>query len=231
MDLADRLAAIKERMAAACARAGRPAGSVRLMAVTKNQSAARVREAYELGLRLFGENRVQEAEAKLPLLAGCEAEWHLIGPLQANKASRALALFHTIQSLDRPELAQRLDRLARARGRRLPVLLEINLAREPQKSGAHPEAAPALAGAVLRCLNLELRGLMAIPPAAATAGESRPYFARLRELAENLRRESGLAPAPAWELSMGMSADYEMAIEEGASLIRLGTALFGARGA
>ncbi len=229
MNFAENLARVRERMAAACARSGRAENSARLMAVTKTQPAERIREALELGLRLLGENRVQEAETKRPALAGYAAEWHLIGPLQANKAARALALFQAVQSLDRSELARRLDRLAGERHLRPAVLLEINLGREAQKSGILPEAAAGLAAAVLACPNLELRGLMAIPPAADRPEAQRPYFAALRELAGRLRHELALEAAPAWELSMGMSQDYEIAIEEGATLVRLGAALFGAR--
>ncbi len=242
--LSERLQDVRERIAAACARARRDPAEVRLMAVTKTQPPEAVALAASLGLTLLGENRVQEAEWKSPAVAALLAaapgqpaaalEWHLIGPLQSNKAARAAALFQVVQTLDRPELAQRLDRLHQARTRSaaardpLPVMLEINLAREPQKHGAAPDMAPSLADAVLACSSLHLCGLMTVPP-DLPADQARPYFAQLRELSIRLRQTRGLSTQP-WALSMGMSHDYEVAIEEGATLVRLGTALFGPRG-
>lgn len=218
MSLRDNLARVEDAIAAACARRGRASGSVRLLAATKTVAPERIREAHALGVRLFGENRVQEREEKRAAVAGLAgAEWHLLGGLQSNKAARALALFDCIETVDSLALAQRLSRLA---AHRAPVLLEVNLGREPQKRGALPEQVPALAAAVRELPQLELRGLMAVPPHAAEAEAARPHFAALAELAARL----GLA-----ELSMGMSQDFAVAVEEGATLVRLGSALFGPR--
>lgn len=212
-------------MAAACARRGRAPAAVRLLAATKGVAAERVREAYALGLRLFGENRVQEGEAKRAALPDLAAEWHLLGPLQSNKAARALAIFSTIESLDSLALAERLNRLATERVR---VLLEINIAREPQKHGLAPDEVVALAQAAAALPNLEVCGIMAIPPAADSAEASRRHFAALAELGETVRAALSRG-REGWEISMGMSQDYEVAIEEGATLVRLGRALFGER--
>lgn len=228
MSLAEHLDRARAAIAAACARRGRDAAHVRLLAATKTVEPARVRELHALGVALFGENRVQEAEPKRAALADLRAEWHLIGPLQANKAGRALS-FDCIETLDSLPLAQRLSRLALAAGRApLAVLLEINLAREPQKAGAAPEMARELAQQIAALPGLALRGVMAVPPAAADPEASRPHFARLAALAAEVRAATG-APAEGWEISMGMSQDYVVAVEEGATIVRLGTALFGER--
>ncbi|MGH9477754.1 MAG: YggS family pyridoxal phosphate-dependent enzyme [Terriglobales bacterium] len=228
MSLAEHLDQACTAIAAACARRGRDPGQVRLLAATKTVAADQIREIHRLGIRVFGENRVQEAEAKRADLADLAAEWHLIGPLQANKAARALS-FDCLETLDSLPLAQRLSRLAAAAGRpALPVLLEINLAREPQKAGVAPEAALELAQQIAMLPALALRGLMAVPPAAADPEASRPHFARLAELAAEVRAVTG-GGARGWEISMGMSHDFVVAVEEGATLVRLGTALFGKR--
>jgi pyridoxal phosphate enzyme (YggS family) len=228
MSLAESLEQVRETMASACARRGRRPESVRLLAATKTVPPERILEAAALGVRLFGENRVQERERKRPPLATLEppaAEWHLLGPLQSNKAARALAAFSCIESLDSLALAERLSRLA---PRTVPVLLEINLAAEPQKSGIDPASAPALAVQIAALPHLAVRGLMAIPPAHPDPEASRRYFAALAELGERVRARIHALPG-AWELSMGMSHDFAVAVEEGATLVRLGTALFGAR--
>lgn len=225
MSFAANLAEVRERMAAACRRAGRAAETVRLLAVTKTVPPARIEEAIAAGLTLFGENRVQELEAKRAALAAPGLEWHLIGHLQSNKAARAVAAADAVDSLDSLALAARLERLAAAAGRRLPVMIEVNLAAEPQKSGVAVADLPALAEAVAGAAQLQATGLMAVPPAASDAEASRRHFAALRAIWERMR---GYAEGR-WELSMGMSHDYEVAIEEGATLIRVGSALFGAR--
>lgn len=228
--LEERVTALREQIAAAAVAAGRDAASVRLLAVSKTFAAEHVIEAAGAGLRVFGENRVQEAEEKIPAVGtpgGTRLEWHLVGRLQRNKARRAAALFDVIHSLDRAELARTLSNAAGELGRRPRVLLQIDLDGEPQKGGATPEQAPALADEVAALPHLELAGLMTIPRAHADAESQRPAFARLRTLAEELKlRHPGLT-----ELSMGMSADFEVAIAEGATWVRLGTAVFGQRSA
>lgn len=214
-------------MAGACARRGRPEGSVRLLCATKTVTPARIGEAYAAGCRLFGENRVQERQAKLAQVAELQgAEWHLLGPLQQNKAARALGLFDCIESVDSLALAQRLNRLASAPTQ---VLLEINIGREPQKHGVLPEAALELALAMQSLERIEVRGAMTVPTWTEAPEGARRYFAALAELGEQLRLALHRRPQE-WELSMGMSHDYAVAIEEGATLVRLGTAIFGARG-
>jgi pyridoxal phosphate enzyme (YggS family) len=215
--LAERLAAVRERIARAAARAKRDPSQITLLAVTKVFPAAAIREAYALGLREFGENYVQEFEGKAPEVADLAgARFHLIGHLQSNKSVRAAELFQVIQTVDSPKLARRLD----AAGRPLDVMLEVKLSSEDAKSGADPAELPALIEAVRGCSNLNLRGFMTMPPWSDDPEASRPYFRRLAELA----RAHGLAG-----LSMGMSHDLEAAIEEGATCVRVGTALFGKR--
>ena len=218
--VAANLGAVSARIAAAAQAAGRPAGSVALVAVSKTHPAAAVREALAAGHRVFGENRVQEAQAKYPALreAFPDLVLHLIGPLQTNKVRDAVALFDVIESLDRPRLAEALAREMERSGRRLPCLIEVNTGEEAQKSGIMPEAADAF---VIDCrdrLGLPIAGLMCVPPLGE---EPSPHFALLREIA----RRTGLDL-----LSMGMSADFETAIRFGATHVRVGTAIFGARG-
>lgn len=217
---------VHECIAVACARAGRQEGDVRLIAVSKTFPAESIRAAYEAGLRDFGENRVQEAEAKQPALQDLDITWHLIGHLQSNKAARACELFEWVHSVDASHLAQKLDRAAAAAGKRLPILLEINVGGEESKSGVADSVALDLAVAIKELPNLDLRGLMAIPPLFDDPEQARPYFRHLRDLAEKLR---GAGAADMTELSMGMSHDFEIAIEEGATMIRVGTAIFGER--
>lgn len=217
---------VRERIASACARAGRREDNVRLIAVSKTFPAEQIRAAYAAGLRDFGENRVQEAAAKRLALQDPGITWHLIGHLQSNKAARALELFDWIHSVDSAGLAAKLDRAAAATGKRLPILLEVNLGGEASKSGVAEEEAASVAAALHEYSNLALRGLMTIPPFFEDPQQARPYFRRLRELAERLRSAGATGMT---ELSMGMSHDFEVAIEEGATLIRVGTAIFGAR--
>jgi hypothetical protein len=213
----ERLAEVRERIERTAARGGRDPSSITLIAVTKIFPAAVIREAYEAGLRDFGENYVQEFETKAPELAGLSgARFHLIGHLQSNKTKRAAELFQAIETVDSAKLARRLDEAQRP----LDVMIEVKLSGEQAKSGAGPAELPQLIDAVRTCGNLRLSGLMTMPPWSEDAEVSRPYFRRLRELAAQF----GLP-----HLSMGMSHDFEAAIEEGATHIRVGTALFGKR--
>jgi hypothetical protein len=230
-ELAARLRDVRARIGAAARAAGRDPASVRLLAVTKTQTPERVAEAARLGLRAFGENRVQEAEAKIEAvrrLTSEPLEWHLIGTLQRNKVKRAAALCDVIQSVDRASLVESLEREAGALGRRLRVFLQVNVDDEPQKGGCAPAELPDLARLVEASPHLELVGLMAIPRACEDPEEVRPSFSRLRELLAGLNRGRGGAP-PLRELSMGMSSDFEVAVSEGATWLRLGTVLFGER--
>lgn len=221
----ERLARIQERMAAACARAGRRADEVQLVAVSKTYGADRVREAAACGLRIFGENKVQEAEAKIPECPGT-ASWHLIGHLQSNKAARAVALFDQIHSVDSLKLLERLEAAAAAEGKRLPVLLEVNVAGESSKFGLRPEGVPDVLAHAGALEYTHIAGVMTMPPLTPDAERARQFFRRLRELRDEWSAQFGL---PLAELSMGMSHDFEVAIEEGATWVRVGTALFGER--
>ena len=215
--LAERLALVRERVARAAEHARRDPAGILLLAVTKVFPAAAIREAYQLGLRDFGENYVREFEAKAPDVKDLPgARFHLIGHLQSNKSAKAAELFQVIQTVDSPKLARRLNET----GRVLEVMLEVKLSTEDAKSGADPEALPELIAAVRACPNLRLLGLMTMPPWSEDPEAARPLFRRLRELAE--RNELS-------QLSMGMSHDLETAIEEGATCVRVGTALFGRR--
>jgi len=219
------LDAVRERMAAACARSGRAPDGVRLLAVSKTYGAEDVRAAARAGQRLFGENRVQEALKKMPLCPG-NLEWHLIGHLQANKAAAAARAFDWVHSVDSPDLLRKLDRSAAEAGRRLNVLLQVNVSGEISKSGMTPDALRTMAGAVgeLRCV--EVRGLMTIPPLCANPEEARIHFRALRALRDEVAERGGFD----WpELSMGMTHDMEVAVEEGATIVRVGTGIFGAR--
>ncbi|MGA3098256.1 MAG: YggS family pyridoxal phosphate-dependent enzyme [Bryobacteraceae bacterium] len=217
--LSERLEAVRERIAIAAWQARRNPSEIMLLAVTKRFPAAAIREAYGAGLREFGENYVREMEAKAPEVQGLEgARFHLIGHLQSNKSGKAADLFQVIQTVDSPKLARRLNEA----GRRIEVMLEVKLSPEQAKSGADPGELPELIEAVRGCENLRLAGLMTMPPWSEDVEASRPYFRRLRELGE--RHEVA-------GLSMGMSHDLEVAIEEGATCVRVGTALFGERSA
>jgi PLP dependent protein len=222
-------AAVLERIAAACDRAGRDPADVELVAVSKTVEADRLRAGVEAGLTTLGENRVQEATSKVGLVPG--ATWHLVGPLQSNKARRALETFDVIQTVDSVELAERLDRLAReVRGAgpssRYPVLVQVNVDDDPSKAGLAPDS---IAGALERLADLdalEVRGLMTIGRLVTDPAAARPTFAALRELAARLR-DGGATLGPA--LSMGMTDDFEVAVEEGATIVRVGRAIFGER--
>jgi len=220
-----RLEAIRARMGAACERAGRDPASVRLLPVSKTFGPEAVREAAAAGLTVFGENKVQEARAKIPLCPD-RLTWHLIGHLQSNKVRLAVTLFDTIQSVDSIDLAERIDAACEAAGRRMTLFVEINLAGEAAKSGVAPDDAPRLVERANALSRVAVCGLMAIPPFDPDPDRVRPYFRKLRELRDAVQVRTG-TPLP--ELSMGMSHDFEAAIAEGATWIRVGTALFGAR--
>jgi len=228
--LGERLTTIRARIAEAAVRAGRAPESVRLLAVSKTFPTADIEAAIAGGQRAFGESRVQEAEPKILHVHAHapEVEWHMIGPLQRNKARRAAELFDVIQSLDRLSLAESLSRAASTLKKRLRVLVQVNIDAEEQKSGALPEATAELLQAVAALPALDIVGLMAIPKRQSDPAASRASFARLRTLAESLRRELPQL-GPLAELSMGMSDDFEIAIEEGATWVRVGSALFGPR--
>jgi pyridoxal phosphate enzyme (YggS family) len=225
--MADRLAAVRHRVDAAASNCGRDPAAITLISVGKTFPAEVVNQAVVAGAKDLGENRVQEAVAKKPGVS--EARWHLIGPLQRNKARAALEVFDVIHTVDRFEIADRLQYLLTEHWpvRRLDVLLEINVANEPQKAGALPDDASELLEHALGCDRLSVSGLMAIPPWAEDPEASRPWFRRLRELRDRLHDETG-HPLP--ELSVGMSHDFEIAIAEGATMVRVGTAIFGPRG-
>jgi len=219
---------IRERIARAAKRASRQPEGITLIAVSKTQPPAAIEVAFAAGVREFGENRVQEYEEKQTKLAGISARWHLVGHLQSNKARRAATLFQAIDSVDSLALAQRLDRSVAevSAPEKLSVLLEVRLAPEDTKSGVEVELLPALVEAVLALRHLHLRGLMCIPPLFDEPERARPYFRRLRELRDAVCRQQD-CNLP--DLSMGMSHDFEIAIEEGATQVRIGTALFGRR--
>jgi hypothetical protein len=226
--IADNLAAVRHRMTEAARRAGRPADAVTLVAVSKTQPPQAVQAALAAGQRIFGENRVQEALAKMDAV-GDGPLWHLIGHLQTNKAKWVPGRFDTVQTLDSERLAQALDTHAHGREGPLKVLLQLNLTREATKSGvADWDALCRLLESVRRCTSLLPTGLMTLPDPALSESETRAHFAQVRGMLERVRRE--LDPGPAFrELSMGMSHDFEWAIEEGATLVRVGTAIFGQR--
>jgi hypothetical protein len=227
-DIADNLEAVRRRVHAAAQRAHRPSSSIALVAVSKTFPAERIRTAAAAGQTAFGENRVQEGLLKIDELADLALTWHLIGHLQSNKARRAAAAFAWIESVDSLELLQKLDRAAGEAGTRPRILLQVDIAHEATKHGVAAADVRDLASAALDCHAVDLRGLMIVPPNPDTPGDSRPWFRRLRDLRDELV-SSGLPADRLSELSMGMSHDYEVAIEEGATIVRIGTAIFGGR--
>jgi PLP dependent protein len=231
MSIADNIARVRERIAAAAQRVGRDPGSVTLMAVSKTVEPARILEAYAAGVRVFGENRVQEFQEKLPALAALKnAEWHLIGHLQTNKARKSVEIFYAVDSLDSLRLAQKLDQAAAELNKAFPVLMEINVGGEISKSGVpldSPDLEDLLRGAV-RLEHLEIRGLMAVPPLTDHPDGARPYFRLLRDLRDSIAARK-LPRIRMDVLSLGMSHDFEVAIEEGSTSVRVGTAIFGER--
>lgn len=223
--LADRLAIVRAAIAEAAARAGRAADEISLIAVSKTHPPESVSEALEAGQIVFGESRVQEARAKIPLLPG-RARWHFIGHLQKNKVRHALPLFELIHGIDSLALARDVDRMAAEAGAFPKVLLEVNVAGEATKFGFPPDRLRAELEELVALARLQIQGLMCIPPPGPRAEDSRRYFVKLRELRDVLQTEARM-PLP--ELSMGMSGDYAVAVEEGATLVRVGTAIFGER--
>jgi pyridoxal phosphate enzyme (YggS family) len=228
-DIAGNLAAVLQRLRAACVCAGRPAGAAALVAVSKAFPAEAVAAAAAAGQRAFGENYVQEALAKMEALAALSLEWHFIGPVQANKTRELAVRFDWVHGLDRLKIAERLS-AQRPRARpALNVCVQVNVSGEASKSGCSPEEAPALCAAAAKLPGLRLRGLMAIPAAGETPAQARPAFAALRELHKRIAAEGAVDAAAFDTLSMGMSADFEAAVEEGATLVRVGSAIFGKR--
>src|SRR6266404_575280 len=223
MDLSAGVIAIRRRIEAACARAGRDPATVLLLAVSKGHPPEMVRAVAELGLDVFGESKVQEAKTKIPLCPG-RLRWHMIGHLQTNKCRDAVELFEMIESVDSLHLAQEIDKRAEQAAKTMPILLEVNSAGEASKFGYRPEQLLADLPAINALSRLEIHGLMTVPPWAQNPEKVRPVFRQLRELKERCEQVLG-APLP--RLSMGMSGDFEVAIEEGATIVRLGTALFG----
>ena len=221
-NLARNLAEVKEKIAGAAQKAGRRADEIKLIAVSKTHPPEAVREAMAAGAHVFGENKVQEAEEKIPEIGRERAEWHLIGHLQSNKARKAVRLFDVIHTLDSIELAERLERICLEEKReKLRVLIQVDVAGEATKSGIAVKDLPPLIEFLRDCKCLKLDGLMILPPFFEDAEKTRPFFRRLRELRDRL--------LPSGELSMGMSHDFETAIREGATMVRVGTAIFGER--
>ncbi|MBN1548961.1 MAG: YggS family pyridoxal phosphate-dependent enzyme [Syntrophaceae bacterium] len=221
------IARIREEAAEAALRKGRDASSVHLMAVTKTVDDDRIREAIAAGIRLIGENYVQEAQRKIPIL-GEGLEWHMIGHLQTNKSKYAVHLFQMIHSVDRIELARELDKRCAGAGVTMPILIEVNTGDETSKSGVSLKEAENLIEQIALYQNLSIRGLMTMPPWFPEAEDARPYFRMLREL-RDLIVDRGIPGVEMAELSMGMSDDFVVAVEEGATIIRIGRAIFGSR--
>jgi len=231
MALAENIAHVQERITAAALRSGRKTQEIVLMAVTKTFPSEQIRAAYDAGLRIFGENRVQEFAGKGESLRDLhDAEWHMIGHVQSNKATKAVEIFANVDSLDSVRLARKLNAATSEMGKRLPVLIEVNIGGEEAKNGVAPDSAELqdLLVAAPELRSLEFRGLMTVPPYSEYPEQSRPYFRKMRELFAQIH--SRKLPAVRMDvLSMGMSHDFEVAIEEGATCVRLGTAIFGAR--
>ena len=231
MSIADNIAAIRERMARAAAKVGRNPESITLMGVSKTVEPERIKEAYAAGIRIFGENRVQEFGEKSAALAGLkDAEWHLIGHLQSNKSNKAVELFHAIDSVDSLRLAERLNEAAKQSGKKLPVLIEIKVGEEESKAGI-PLDSPdldTLLFAAPQLQNLQISGLMTVPPFTDDPEGARPYFRLLRDLRDTVAARK-LSSITMNALSMGMSHDFEVAIQEGSTCVRVGSAIFGSR--
>ncbi len=227
MGIKENLALVKERIAQACARVKRDPEEITIVAVSKEKPVELIKEAIGAGITHFGENRVQEAQRKIPLV-GSGVEWHLVGTLQTNKVKKALELFHIIESVDSLHLAQEIARRCEQQGKTVPILIEVNTSGEPTKHGVKPEGLFQLINAVLALPRLELIGLMTIGPgwAIENPSASRPCFKLLARLAQQAREKFAI-PLP--HLSMGMSSDFEVGVEEGATILRIGTALFGPR--
>lgn len=227
VDIRENIAAVRKRIAEAASRSGRNPEGITLVAVTKTVETHRIREGIAAGLTVFGENRVQEAEGKVCEI-GHGVRWHMIGHLQTNKAKRAVELFDLIQSVDSLHLAREIEKRAAAVGRRIPVLLQVDLAGEETKFGFTPDELIRDLEEVAGCSHIEVSGLMTIPPLSPDPEESRPYFRQLAQIRETISAQC-TGDVRMDILSMGMSQDYEVAVEEGATMVRIGTALFGAR--
>jgi len=225
VSIAENLERVREQITQAAAKAGRPVNEIELVAITKTHPAEKVREAVEAGHTVFGESRIQEARAKIPELPS-NLHWHFVGHLQKNKIRHALRLFELFHGVDSLALAQEMNRIAAEEGMHPRILLEINVAEEGSKFGFKPESLRAEMESLLTLPRLSIEGLMCIPPLADEAGASRKYFVQLRELRDSLEKEFGLTLP---HLSMGMTNDFPVAVEEGATLVRVGTAIFGER--
>jgi len=226
--IADNLSTIRKRMISACARVNRDPAGVQLIGVTKTVALDRIREGVEAGLTILGENYVQEARKKMEALQDLNVTWHFIGHLQSNKAKAAIEWFDLIHTVDRKSLAGELNRLAQKRGQKILILLQVNIGEEETKSGTSPAELSSFFSYVSSLDGLTVKGLMTLPPYLDDPEQVRPYFRQLRHYLDQLR-DQAQQPEAMTELSMGMSHDFEVAIEEGATLIRVGTALFGAR--
>ncbi len=224
--IGDNLKSVEETIRQTALSCGRDPASVKLLAVSKTFPAEIVEQAFRAGQRLFGENRVQEAAGKIPSVQGDGIRWHMVGHLQTNKVRQAVQLFDVIESIDSEEVARRMDRYCNQLNKVMPVFIQINVGEEPQKFGIEPSQIQEVVDKIDALPNLDLQGLMAIPPYAADPGASRPYFRRMVEL---LTQVNATRTSPLHELSMGMSADFPVAIEEGATIVRVGTSIFGAR--
>jgi pyridoxal phosphate enzyme (YggS family) len=222
-----RLTSVRERIARAAGRAGRDPSSIRLIAVSKTFSTDHIRAAADAGQIDFGENKVQEGLEKITAIPDLPLRWHLIGHLQSNKARKATA-FDAVHSIDRPDLLTRLDSAASEDGRQIDALVQVDMAQEPTKHGALVDDLPGILATARGCASVRVRGLMLLPPLAAAPEESRPHFAALRALRDGLV-DAGTDRAMVLELSMGMSHDFEVAVEEGATMVRVGSAIFGER--
>jgi len=226
--IADRLAEIRGRIAAAARSAGRDPSSIRLVAVSKTFPLDAVREAYAAGQRDFGENRVQEALQKIEAATDLEIRWHLLGHLQTNKVRKAAPAFSAIHSVDSVDLLQKIDAAAGDAGQAPQVLIQVDLAGEATKYGASPDEATRIFDAAASCRAARVAGLMTLPPIPESSEDARPWFRQLRELRDNWLA-AGVPASMLQELSMGMSADFELAVQEGSTLVRVGTAIFGSR--
>jgi pyridoxal phosphate enzyme (YggS family) len=228
-ELRQRLDRVRQQIAESAVRANRPPDDIMLLAVSKTHPVETIQAAIAAGVTDLGENRVQEADAKIPLVGRRAVRWHLIGHLQSNKARRAVELFDVVHSLDSVGLAQRFDRVCREMNRAvLEVLIQVDLGQEATKSGAAETAVRGIVDAIGQSQVLRLTGLMTLPPYFEDPEQTRPYFRRLRELRDELRAQGAFGDHPG-ELSMGMTHDYQIAIEEGATIVRVGTAIFGTR--
>jgi len=226
MEIARNVEEIKKKVVEACGRAGRDPQEVKVLAASKTRTPSEIREAFKAGIELFGENRVQEARDKIPALKELPVEWHLIGHLQTNKVKYAVKLFDVIETVDRKKLVDELEKRLSQLGKVMRVFIEVKLSPEETKHGCSPEEVESLARYVLAKEHLKLEGLMTVPPYLENPEDVRPYFRKLREIRDSLQDKLGI-PLP--HLSMGMSHDFEVAIEEGATIVRIGTAIFGER--